>query len=188
MMGAIIDAFRQDHTKGKWGVACVVVFLATAIVFLLYLTYTLFTLTRAVTKDTVLTYPVPQTVESRVNGVDYDGPAIRLGDKVVVHATKCLDLEQGIVTLGVTTQLTIQPGGIIETGAIAASFRRPGCFDQTFKNILYPSVATKIEALLDKGEPYVVMQITGFESPVDTKYAPAEWYTEQFRVYPALNQ
>jgi hypothetical protein len=183
-MSLIRDAFRNDETPGKWIIGGVVCVMGVVAAILIYIAYSVLAIGDSVRRIDALHYPVPQIVDNRLTGVDYDGPALRLGDYVRVTGTKCSDAASPIVTFGVTTQSLIDPGGIHATQAIAANLRLPGCETKTYSNALDPALVDRIKTMFSGGVPFVVMKITGFESPVDQHYSSAEWYTQEFRVYP----
>ena len=185
---SIREAFTSDHSRGKWFLALGITVLALLLGGLLFIALSVLDIGSSVRKQDALHYPVPQQVISRVGGVGYDGPAIRLGESVEVRATKCSDATTPIITFGVTTQSTVAPGGINSTGSIAANLRLPGCVTSTYSNTLDLAVEHRVAGLLADGtHPFVVMRISGFESPVDQHYTSVEWFTQDFRVYPPLN-
>lgn len=187
-MGAIREAFQGEHSRGKWLVSLLVFAIALIVTALIFIALSVSSLGDSVKKIEALRYPVPQSVSNRLVNVDYTGPALRLGDYVHVTGTKCLDAPDAIITFGVTTQSLVDPGGVNSPGAIAANLRTPGCVTKSYSNALDPSIVARIVDLFKTSHvPFVVMKITGFESPVDQHYASAEWYTEDFRVYPPLH-
>lgn len=118
-------------------------------------------------------FPVPQTVHTRVPGVD--GPAAYAGTSVEVSGTKCVASKNAVFVSGTSQWVRLDVGGAAPIAHYAAGrSREPGCKTQTFVNELPDEVVPG------------TWRLEGSETVRDGPRSQTRaWYTESFKVLPA---
>lgn len=119
-------------------------------------------------------YPVPQTVTTRVGGID--GPAVRAGGAIEVSGTKCIASPEPVETTGESWWVRQDVAGSDEhiiPHISGSRVRQPGCKTQTFVNPLPPGVT--------EGR----WRLEGTEwATREGRRDERAWYTETFEVIP----
>lgn len=123
-----------------------------------------------------LDYP-RQTVTSRVRGID--GPAATWDSTVAVVGRKCVIGDEPIDVSGLVSWRSTEPVvTVVEVGSSSAT-RAPGCEERKFDNEIPESVRRRTEQLLAAvGGRCIHWVITGTETPLNRRIAPATWETE----------
>ena len=162
----------------RWAVVGVV---ALALVAGLAGGYGLWTALRPDRYDPLGEYPI-QTVESRVEGVA--GPAVGVGEDLVVSGTKCNDADHPVTVRGnVEWVLTVPPGTTVSLPR-GAGVRAPGCQVFTFSNPMPLEVVERSFELFQSTDQNPVWRISGIETPYNHAQtgAPRVFTSENFTV------
>ena len=122
----------------------------------------------------------PQVVMSRVPGIA--GPAVRLGDPVVVQGTKCNITDKTLIGHGAVSWISIEPPGVIEQlpSSGGAAWGPHQCVTRTFVNPMPVAVISAITTLHKYEKGPIMWAITG--SITADHYAQQQWVTKPFRV------
>ena len=113
-------------------------------------------------------YPTPQTIASRVTGVD--GPAVYAGDDLLVRATKCVDGEAPVAVSGRTYLVSESPRTMTLLQA-GDAVRMPGCQTLLYLNYLPDTLAP--------GR----YRLEGYDEATNgERHQRKPWYTEWFTV------
>lgn len=133
-------------------------------------------------------YPIQQ-VEGTLELADSAEPAIRLGEEIIVTATKCLKLNivEPVQVRAELSFVIVEPQRSVADSISGVGTREPGCTDFEFVNPVPEIVEETIQTRLDRGAEYVVMQLTGREVPFneDGDGIAQTFRTVRFRVYPS---
>lgn len=184
MLRTIREALCAPETRGfRWTLLLILGGMSMILGLLIYMSAELLNVSKRLATRDVLEYDQPVRVENRVQGVL--GPALRLGDQVRLLQTQCLSAEQPLVVAGVATWASVVPAGQAITNPVSTNVARPGCYTDSLVIALPATVVDRTRELLRDGtQPYVVWHITGLVAPIDQEYTSAEWFTEDFRIYP----
>lgn len=131
-----------------------------------------------------LRFPL-QLVDNRIDGEP--GPAIHIGDEVLVMATKCNVSGRAISIEGQTSWVSVDPpGSVITTGSGTAQRpAAPQCKETQFRNPIPPAVAARMTELASQGVLRQVWYITGKETPLATPNPISRnWLTQEIVVIP----
>ena len=123
-----------------------------------------------------------QQVLNRLPGKG-DVPAARLGDAIVVRATKCNTSDRTFNVTAIVSWASVDPPGSIYGFSAPGGSVSPGCVTRTFVNHVPDSAVEQMKTLL-VSRPYVVWQIRGAQTAAIKNGATRVWTTEPFYIYP----